>query len=176
MSNAKGIVVAVVLVILAGGGGFYGGMQYQKAQTPSFAQGGFGGPGGIPGGGTSQGQGQNGNGQRQGAPVSGQVVSKDSSSITVKLTDGSTKIVMLSSKASIGKFTTVKASEIREGEQVTAFGTTNSDGSVTASMIQLGRPAGMFGNRSPGANGNNSGGGSGNAGGNNSNSSGNVQQ
>jgi hypothetical protein len=168
MSKATGIIVAAVLIIFAGGGGFYGGMQYQKGQSPSFAQAGFQGGGAMPGGGT--GMGQNGNRQRQGGgPVSGQIVSKDDSSITVKLTDGSTKIVMLSSKASIGKFTTVKMSDIKQGEQITAFGTSNSDGSVTASMIQIGRPAGMNGNR--GFNGN------GNPGGNgNTNSGGNAQQ
>lgn len=125
-------VVALVITVLAGGGGFFAGMQYQKSQRSSqFAQ-------------FRDGQrpnGQNGqalNGQRGGfRPVTGQVISTDDKSITVKLADGSSKIVLYSDSTQISKADTAQKTDITEGANVAVFGTENSDGSVTAQNIQL---------------------------------------
>ncbi|HEY3374782.1 MAG TPA: hypothetical protein VGK02_06945 [Candidatus Aquicultor sp.] len=146
------IAIMVVLVLLAGGGGFYGGMQYQKSQMPSFAQGGQNGQRGQGGqGGTGRFFGGQG-----GRPVSGEVISQDSSSITVKMQDGSTKIVMLSGTTSISKFAKGTKTDIKKGERVMAFGKENSDGSITANMVQIGGPrpqgAGAQGGNSQGNN------------------------
>ena len=147
--NKNIIIVGIVALIIGGVGGFFGGMQYQKGQaTAARAQfaGGFGGGTGAAGGRT-RGAGAGANG---GMAVRGTIISADSSSITVKLPDGSTKIVILSSTTMIGKATTGSASDLTNGANVTIFGTTNSDGSVTAQNVQVGT-AMMFGGRPSGS-------------------------
>ena len=80
----------IILIIIFAGAGFYGGTLYQKNQTrASFARGGFGAGGGA-GGRFGGGQGATGM-----MPVRGQVVSSSDNSVTVKLMDGSSKIVNL---------------------------------------------------------------------------------
>ncbi|MDP3726987.1 MAG: hypothetical protein Q8Q96_01570 [bacterium] len=118
------IVIIATLLIVVGGGGFYAGMKYQQSQR---------------GGGNHMGQFQ----QRAGLgvrPVRGEIISKDSKSITVKLQDGSSKIVFVSEKTAINKAAEGSKDDLKTGEQALIFGTENSDGSVTAQSIQLGSP------------------------------------
>ncbi len=129
----KMILTAAVAAVVAGGGAFYAGMQYAKAQAPSRGAGQFQQFGGGQGG------------RRNGSPsaggfVGGEILSKDDKSITVKMRDGSTKIVFFSSSTSIGKVAEGTAADLAVGKQVTVMGMANSDGSVTAQSIQL-RPA-----------------------------------
>jgi len=132
----KNIGVLIVVAIVFAGGGFYGGMTYQKAQAPSFEsqRGQFmGGQGRVridgQGGFVRQGQGR---------PFAGEIIEKDDTSITIKLQDESTKIIMLSKNTEINKSATGSHEDLKQGERVMAIGTENSDGSVTANMIQLG--------------------------------------
>lgn len=131
------LVLTVILVIIAAGAGFYGGMKYQQMQRRSFANGQFnGGQFALRQGlGTRNGaSGQNRGGFR---PVAGQIVSSDDKSITVKLQDGSSKIILLSDRTQIIKADKVGKSELKSGLEVAVFGTENTDGSVTAQNIQL---------------------------------------
>lgn len=75
---------------------------------------------------------------RGGGFTAGSIVSKDATSITVKLSDGSTKLVLYSGSTTIGQFTTGTANDLATGKEVTVTGTTNSDGSITATRIQIG--------------------------------------
>jgi hypothetical protein len=128
-------IVTAILVLIVGAATFYGGMQYQKSQRGQFA-GQFGG---------NRGQGgQFGRGVKGGGMVLGQVMSKDDKSITVKLQDGSSKIVILSGSTTINKQATGTKDDLNSGERVAVFGTTNSDGSVTAQSIQLNPQVRMF--------------------------------
>lgn len=121
------IVVAVVVAAI----GFFGGMKYQQSKQPSF----FGRSGGVLG--TRAGTGQT-QGNRAGfRPVNGEIISTDDKSITVKLTDGSSKIILLSDKTIINTATQASKSALISGEKVGVFGTENSDGSVIANTIQL---------------------------------------
>lgn len=70
-------------------------------------------------------------------PVSGEIISSDSKSITVKLQDGSSKIVLLTDKTTVSKSAEANVADLKTGEKVAAFGQENSDGSVTAQSIQL---------------------------------------
>lgn len=123
------LVVITIIVILVGAGAFFGGMKYQQSkQTSFFRQGGQG---------TRTGQGQL-QGNRQGfRPVNGEIIASDDKSITVKLTDGSSKIVLVSDKTAINKAGTASKEDLKTGEKVAVFGTENTDGSVTAQNIQL---------------------------------------
>ena len=72
-------------------------------------------------------------------PLSGEVVSASDSSLTVKLSDSSSKVVLLAASTSINKSVAGTVEDLTEGESVMVIGTENSDGSYTASNIQLGQ-------------------------------------
>lgn len=119
------IVIIVVVALIVGAGGFFAGMKYQQSKNPRF--------------GNFQG---NRNGQLQQRnqgirPVNGEIISSDDKSITVKLQDGSSKIVLLTDTTSFNKSAEGSKSDIKVGEKVAVFGTENSDGSVTAQNVQL---------------------------------------
>lgn len=69
--------------------------------------------------------------------VNGEIISTGDKSVTVKLVDGSSKIILLSDKTQINKAATASATDLKTGEKVMIFGTDNSDGSVSAVNIQL---------------------------------------
>jgi hypothetical protein len=130
--NNKILIAAVIAVIIGGAAGFFGGMQYQKSQP--VTRGNF----------QRNAQGQNNqpgtpSGQRGGigGAVNGQVLNKDDKSLTVKLRDGSSKIVLFSDKTAVSQATASAVANITQGETVMVFGSTNSDGSVTAQNIQI---------------------------------------
>lgn len=132
--NQKSIIITIVVAVVIGGLAFFGGMQYQKGQTSAAFGSGFGArQGGFAGrfGGRA---GMMGNGAMA---TSGKIVSTSGNSITVQLSDGSSKIVNFSSSTRIVKSQTGTPSDLTTGTQVAVFGTTNSDGSVTAENIQV---------------------------------------
>ena len=138
MKEPKNILIAVLGAILIGGAGFYGGTLYQKSVAYEVAASGRAG-GNMVGRGAG---GVNGvGGQRAGGmgfrPVAGQIIGKDDKSITVKMLDGSSRIVMLSASTQISKAQSVDATSLTVGETVRVLGTVNTDGSVTAQDIQL---------------------------------------
>ncbi len=122
-------ILAVVLLLVGLGAGFFAGMQYQKNQRSGFAQN------------SAQAGNQSGrrfNGQNSSnRPVAGQIIASDDKSITVKLADGSSKIVLVSDSTQINKAATATKADLKVGQTVSAFGSVNSDGSVTAQNIQL---------------------------------------
>lgn len=124
-------IILIVLVLAAAGGGFFAGMKYQEGKQTSFSQQGGNRTGNqrgqFPGGG-------NRNGFR---PVTGEILSRDDTSITVKLQDGSSKIVLVSDKTQISKASEATKTDLTVGTRVAVFGQDNSDGSVTAQNIQL---------------------------------------
>lgn len=123
--------IPIIVAIVVGAAAFFGGMKYQESRQPSGRQFANGqGARGQFGGGNAAGR----NGFR---PVAGEIIASDDSSITVKLQDGSSKIVFLSKKTSINKADTAQKTDLKTGEKVAVFGTDNSDGSVTAQTIQL---------------------------------------
>lgn len=127
MKNAN--ILAIALLVIGLGAGFFGGMQYQKSQRGQL------GANGQPNNqqGRRVGMGQNGANR----PVAGSIISADDKSITVKLADGSSKIVLLSDQTQINKAEVAVKSDLKAGETVAVFGSANSDGSVTAQNIQL---------------------------------------
>ena len=87
-----------------------------------------------------------------GGATIGQVVSMDATSITVSLPGGGSKIILYSPITTIAKNTSGTISDVTVGSTITATGTANSDGSITASAIQI-RPAGStMPQRQPAAN------------------------
>lgn len=127
----KYYLITVLLTIIFTGIGFYGGMKYQQNQRGNFS--------GQPGNGQRIiGNNKSGGTNRGGfRPVAGEIISTDDKSITVKLQDNSSKIVLINTKTVINKAQTVDKSELKVGEKVSVFGSENTDGSVTAQNIQL---------------------------------------
>lgn len=123
--------VAVILIIVAGVGGFYAGLQYQKSQISSQFVG--------RGGGNGQGLAGRFGGQSDSnfTPVRGQILNIDNNSITVKEANGTTKIVVLSSTTVFVQSQKASESDLKTGNTVMVIGSTNSDGSVTASNVSI---------------------------------------
>jgi len=131
MKNQNILIMALIAVIFAGGG-FFAGIKYQQSKTLSQrAQ--FAGQFGDRAGGTAT----NRVGGARGGQILGTILSQDSKSITVQMADGSSKIVLISGTTSINQASTATVNDLKVGQKVSAFGVTNSDGSVTAQNIQI---------------------------------------
>ncbi len=122
------IIVVVIVALVVGVGAFYGGMKYQMSKTPARGQ-----AQGANRQGSPNGQGRFAGGGR----VMGEIINQDDKSITVKMMDGSSKIVLVSDSTAINKSADAAKSDLKTGERVAVFGMQNSDGSVTAQNIQL---------------------------------------
>ena len=134
-----GLAMVIVVVLAAGGGMFFAGMHYQESKASAVTQGRHGGSGGS----TRTGP-KGGNGRAGGGFASGEVIAKDNQSITVKMRDGSTRIIYFSGSTTVGKMDAGSANDLSTGERVIANGQTNPDGSIAAQDIQI-RPAGSPG-------------------------------
>ena len=115
---------------------FYAGNMYGQNKASSLAQGNTGG--------RSFGGGRGGRGG--GGFVTGEILSKDAHSITVKLRDsansgqGGSKIVFYTDKTTVMKSLDGSLSDLVVGKQISVMGMPSPDGSVNAESIQI-RPA-----------------------------------
>jgi hypothetical protein len=127
----KTIIAAVLAAVLAGALGFFGGVTYQKSQTPTgrFGANGFNRQGGAA--------------AMRANVATGTVIAKDAASITVKSADGGSKTLFVSAQTEVSKQTVLKPSDIKVGDQVGAFGQA-ATGGITATMIQIIPPGGTF--------------------------------
>jgi|SRR5665213_1276408 len=128
----KQMATYIVIAVVALGAGFYGGTSYaasHSARGAGYAANGTRTPGGMMGTGTR--------GTRAGGFSSGTVLSKDATGITIKMANGSTEIVLTSPTTSVSKSASGVLTDVTVGASVLVTGTSNSDGSLTASTIQL---------------------------------------
>jgi len=149
--SKKILIITIVALAAIGAGSFYGGMKYAQSKNPTgmmrgsaadfanlsqeerqarFQQ--FGATGAA--GGMQKGT------RTAGGMIGGEIISKDDKSITVKLIDGGSKIIFFSDTTQITKSASGSPEDLKVGESITANGSINSDGSITAQTIQL-RPA-----------------------------------
>lgn len=138
----KKILPIVIIVIIVAGGAFFAGMKYGQSKSPAnLSRGNFQnmtpeerqqraqqmGTAGVGFGGGREGSGF----------ASGEIISKDDKSVTVKLQDGGSKIIFFSDTTEVGKFVDGTSNDLEIGKTVIVNGTTNSDGSITAQSIQM---------------------------------------
>ncbi len=69
--------------------------------------------------------------------IVGKVTAMDNQSITLQLADGSTQTIFLSGTTRIGKVVTGTTDDITVGSSLAVNGTENSDGTVSAQMVQV---------------------------------------
>ncbi len=131
----KNFIIIIAITALVGTGGFLGGMKYaqtgdltseerqQKFQEMGMAD-------------IGAGAGRVSNRTSAGF-ASGEIISKDEQSITIKLPDGGSKIIFYSDSTEISKFVNGVSDDLEIGSSVTINGKTNQDGSITAQSIQL---------------------------------------
>lgn len=123
----KIISVAILLILI--GGSFCGGMFYGQSKNTGRGPADFQG---APNGSFQGGDVQRTTGS---AMLNGEIVSNDGESITLKTTDGNSKIVFFSETTRVSKTTEGTMSDVTVGKQVMVSGTQNSDGSYTAKTI-----------------------------------------
>lgn len=145
MNNNKKMAAMILIAVLICVVGFLGGMHYQKGKIPQRGQaaisGNFGDrpenrPGMYDQENNKRGMLGNSNGQ-DARPMVGSIIAADDKSITVQMQDGSSKIVLFSASMSVNKAAEAATADLKVGETVRVFGSTNSDGSVSAQNIQL---------------------------------------
>ena len=137
----KKLLPIIIVAVIVGTGAFYGGMKYGQSSSSA-------GPGqgaGFANFAPRQQMGTSGNGSTAksggnrlaGGFIGGQIIGKDDKSITIKSTDGSSKIIFFSDTTKIMKSVEGSSGDLVTGEQVSVNGTANQDGSITSQTIQL---------------------------------------
>lgn len=128
------ILPIVIVAVIVGGAAFYGGIKYNGGNganlQANLSRQGLQQTGGV-------GAARRGNGGQGGGFTGGEIISKDNKSVTVKLQDGSSKIVFVSDSIQIMKSTQGSASDLTIGKQITVTGSVNTDGSITAQSVQI---------------------------------------
>lgn len=135
----KQIILMIIGGIILLGIGFGGGVFYQKkwgnkntVASGNFMNGAPNGQGTPPSGSEKGFRGTNGGGN-----VSGEIISKADNSITVKTSDGSTKIVYFTDSTKITKSDTGNSTDLSVGTNVVVNGSTNTDSSIAGNMIRI---------------------------------------
>ena len=129
----KLIIAIIVTSLVAGSLSFVGGVKYQQTKLParraSLAD--RHGTGGV-----GETFGEN-FGPRGFTPIRGEIVTISEGSLSIKLPDGSGKIVLLEKTARINRVEEASVEDLSAGVQISVFGQENDDGSLTARDIQI---------------------------------------
>ena len=133
MTNKNVLPITLLIVGLVGG---FGGGYLLKGYQQTQARANFAGGNGVA---RFAGAARGGAGEMmgRGGGVTGTILSIDDKSVTIKLQDDSSRIVILTDTTVINKSAQGSKSDLKVGEKVAVFGIENSDKSVTAQNIQL---------------------------------------
>lgn len=135
MKNSSVIAIAIACLLLGGTAGYLVTTTFLKPESNARTFNLAGGQLGRNGAGAVR---INGGGM-----VAGELLKKDDGSLSIKLRDGSSKLVLTTPSTETLKMTTGTLEGLNIGENVIVSGTQNSDGSVTAQTVQI-RPTGAM--------------------------------
>ena len=128
---AKKLLPIILAIIVVGAGAFYGGMKYQESKIVKERQQTFQQFGANATGGSRV------SGRTNSNMLGGEIIAKDDKSITIKLSDGGSKIVFFSDSTKITKSAEGSMNDLEISKTVFVGGKQNADGSFTAETIQL---------------------------------------
>lgn len=140
------IVVVTVLLVIFSTASFFAGTKYQQSKiTTNFGNQKMLNDGSGLGQGIGRGMGNNtdtdtvkNRGQIAGfRQTIGEIISLDEKSITVKMADGSSKIILISDSTIINQSVAATKNDLKVGLQVAIRGNQNTDGSVSSSDIEI---------------------------------------
>jgi hypothetical protein len=133
------IIATLVLLVVVGAAAFFGGVKFQQLRTVSqFGQRTGLNTQGMMGRNAGNATGQANRGQAAGfRQTTGEIISIDDKSMTVKLTDGSSKIVLFSDTTTVNQATAATKTDLKVGTKVAVMGDQNTDGSVTGRNIEI---------------------------------------
>lgn len=143
-------IIWIVALLLVAGGGFYSGQligsRTATQQRAQAAQQFFGQRGGQNGGQNGGQAGQAGQGGQNGGfagrgGASGTVASVSGNTVTITTRSGQNMTINLAASTTVRKLADGQVSDIKQGEQITAFGTQNGD-TFDATSIQIGQLGG----------------------------------
>lgn len=134
--------ILILVALLISGASFFAGTRYQSNRKGNLAA--FSASRDMDQGQRGQQVGQQANvrmGQANpqgGAIINGEIISKDGQSLTLKMSDGGAKIVIVADSTLYKKSIDAVVADLTMGENVTIIGTNNTDGSVTAKTVTIG--------------------------------------
>jgi hypothetical protein len=140
MEKNKKIITVVVVIVIAGVSFFAGtkfGSGGKLASVGNFNGGQYSRGVGMGGGTVSNMMNGTRTGRLGNGMTSGQIISRDDKSITVKMRSGGSKIVFFTSNTPVVKSVNGVESDIKVGSEVSVSGTPNTDGSINAESIQI---------------------------------------
>jgi hypothetical protein len=136
MDNKNLIITGVVALIVGLGVGYFG--AHALAATPKTGAAAYAARSAAGGAGVT---GMRAGNQASGAGLlTGTVAAVSAGSITLNTRDGSSHVVLTTPDTTVSKSVTGSLSDVTVGSTIIVSGTTNSDGSVSATLVQL-RPA-----------------------------------
>ncbi len=125
---------AVAVVVVFGLGFLTSYLVMPKAAAPRGNMAAYGGGASGFGQGSTRSQ----SGRVRGAGfVTGSLLKKDATSMTVQTRDGSTKLILVTSSTKAMQMADTTIDQFNQGSNVMVNGTANSDGSITAQTVQL---------------------------------------
>ena len=140
--SKKHIVTYIMICLIAAGGSFYAGTKFVSADQTAGRQ----NFGNFTPNRQKLAEGQAGgnlanrlNGSSAGF-LSGEIISQDETSLTIKLPDDGSKIIFYGPATHFSQAVTSTAVALAVGENISVVGTVNDDGSVTAQSVEQ-RPA-----------------------------------
>ncbi|MFA6415941.1 MAG: hypothetical protein WCW56_00445 [Candidatus Paceibacterota bacterium] len=123
LSKRNQIIIGAVIIFLVAG---YGG--YKIGQSKRVTGGQFG---------SNSRMGQGMTGRKPAGFATGDILSRDTNGVTIKLRNGGSQIILVSPSTEVSKMSPTDQSELAIGKSIIANGKTNADGSVTATTIQI---------------------------------------
>ncbi|MDD5726610.1 MAG: hypothetical protein PHC53_04390 [Patescibacteria group bacterium] len=141
VKHTTAIITIVIIVAASLGAGIltakYALPSQASTNFPSGRQIMFNGPGQNGQFGQAARTGRNGGVGAGSAMISGELLKKDAGSLSLKTRDGSSLLVLVTSSTRATKMVDGSINDLSVGQEIVVNGTTNSDNSITAQMVQV---------------------------------------